>query len=231
MPHSIVIVDDHTLIAEVLTGFITEKFRNCKVLYNVDSGKALIERFREPKNIPDIVLLDVDMPKINMDGFATAEWLTLHHPSVHILVLTGHDEEETLMRMIRIGVKGYLLKNVFPDPFEKDLETIAHGGYVYPQSMAYKVLRNMADDKLSSKSRPEINARELEFLEYAMTHLTYKEIADKMCCSPRTVEGYRDNLFVKLGVKTRVCLVLSALDYNLIKRNKSDHTFPSKNSS
>src|SRR5687767_2652456 len=111
MPHSIVIVDDHTLIAEALTGLI-EKFRDYKVLYEVNSGKALIERFREPKNIPDIVLLDINMPKMDMDGFATAKWLTTHHPAVRILALSAQDEEQSLISMVRYGARGYLLKNV-----------------------------------------------------------------------------------------------------------------------
>ncbi|MEO5599941.1 MAG: response regulator transcription factor [Cyclobacteriaceae bacterium] len=216
MPHSIVIVDDHTLIAEALIGLIG-KFRDYKVLYEVNSGKALIERFREPKNIPDIVLLDINMPEMEMDGFATAKWLTPHHPAVRILALSAQDEEQSLISMVRYGARGYLLKNVRERELEKALEIIAEGGYVYPDWLTYKVLRNMADEKSSAKSGPEINMRELEFLKYVGTELTYKEIADKMCCSPRTVEGYRDHLFEKLGVKTRVGLVISALKNNLIK--------------
>ena len=217
MQHSIVIVDDHTLIAEALTGLI-EKFRpSFKVLYEVNSGKALIDRFREPKNIPDIVLLDINMPVIDMDGFATAKWLTLHHPDVRILALSAQDEEQSLISMIRYGAKGYLLKNVREQQLEKALETIADNGYVYPDWLTYKALRNMTDEKPTAKPGADISTRELEFLKYAGTELTYKEIADKMCCSPRTVEGYRDHLFEKLGVKTRVGLVIIALRSGLIR--------------
>ena len=214
MPHRIVIVDDHTLIAEALAGII-EKFRDYHILYEVENGKALIERFRVPRNIPDIVLLDINMPV--MDGFETAQWLTLHHPSVRILALSMQDQEDTLIKMIRCGARGYLLKNVHPSELEKALDTIVEKGYYYPDWMTYKVLMNMAGEKATARSVPEINTRELEFMKYAVTELTYKEIADKMCCSPRTVEGYRDNLFEKLGVKTRVGLVISALKNNLIK--------------
>jgi DNA-binding NarL/FixJ family response regulator len=99
---------------------------------------------------------------------------------------------------------------------EKALDTILEKGYFYPDWVTHKVLLNMAGDK-SAKARPEINERELEFLKYAVTELTYKEIADKMCCSPRTVESYRDSLFEKLNVKSRVGLVISALKNDMLK--------------
>lgn len=217
MPLTIAIVDDHSLIAEALTGLIEKFAPKYRVLYEVNSGRALTERFREPKNIPDIVLLDINMPEKDMDGFATAKWLTLHHPDVRILALSAQDEEQTLITMIRNGARGYLLKNVREPQLEKALDTIAENGYVYPDWLTYKALRSMTDDKPFSKTGPDINARELEFLQYVGSELTYKEIADKMCCSPRTVEGYRDHLFEKLGVKTRVGLVISALRNNIIK--------------
>ena len=214
MPHSIVIADDHRLIAETLGNFI-QTFRDYDVLYKAENGKVLIERFQAPINIPDIVLLDINMPV--MDGFETAQWLTRNHPAVHILVLSMEDGEDTLIRMIRYGARGYLLKNVEPSDLEKALDVVVQDGYFYSDAMAYKALRKVADEKDTPKSGSEINARELEFLKYAGTELTYKEIADRMCCSPRTVEGYRDHLFEKLGVKTRVGLVISALKNNLIK--------------
>lgn len=214
MSRSIVIVDDHTLIAEALAG-IVEKFRDYQVLYEAENGKALVEQFRNPKNIPDIVLLDINMPV--MDGFETAQWLTLNHPSVRIMALSMQDQEETLLKMIRCGARGYLLKNVHPSELEKALDTIMEKGYFYPDWVTHKVLLNMAGDKSTAKALPEINDRELEFLKYAVTELTYKEIADKMCCSPRTVESYRDSLFEKLNVKSRVGLVISALKNDMLK--------------
>ena len=95
MPRSIVVVDDHTLIAKAITAIIST-FRNYQVLYEVENGRSLMDQFRQPKNIPDIVLLDVDMPV--MDGFQTAEWLKTNHPSVLVLVLSMQDKEETLIK-------------------------------------------------------------------------------------------------------------------------------------
>lgn len=212
MPHRIAIVDDHILIGQGLTALI-EKIttKDYTVLYGVDSGKALIERFTHPQNIPDIVLLDVLMP--GMDGFEVAQWLRANYPAVRVLALSSQDEEETLIRMMRHGARGYLHKAVSVIILQQALDSIVEKEYFYPEWITHKVLMHITADKPAA---PDINARELEFLNHSITELTYKEIADKMCCSPRTVEGYRDHLFEKLGVKTRVGLVITALKSKLI---------------
>jgi DNA-binding NarL/FixJ family response regulator len=207
--HSIVVVDDHILIAKAVSGVI-ENFRGYHVLYEAENGKALIERFRVPKNIPDIVLLDISMPV--MDGFETAQWIKEHHPKVLILALSMQDDDLSLIKMIRAGAKGYLLKNIHPTELEKALDALVQKGYYYPDWASSKVFSILADDE-EQKNSKEINItdREMEFLKLCCTEMTYKEIAEKMYLSSRTVEGYRDALFEKLGLKTRVGLVMYAI--------------------
>jgi DNA-binding NarL/FixJ family response regulator len=212
--YSVAIVDDHVLIGQALAGII-EKFKKYKVLYEVSNGKALIEKFRVDRNIPDIVLLDITMPV--MDGFETAKWLTKDHPEVLILALSMQDDEQTLLKMIRSGAKGYILKNAHPSELEKALEAMTQSGVYYSDSISNKVLLNLARNDPGTDRGIQFNPREIEFLQYAATELTYKEIADKMCCSPRTVESYRDGLFAKTGLKTRVGLVVYSLKKGLIK--------------
>jgi DNA-binding NarL/FixJ family response regulator len=213
MQHTIAIADDHILIAKALTGII-ENFSQYEVLYEVEHGKALIEKLKQPKNIPDIVLLDVNMPV--MDGFETAKWLKQHHPEISILALSMQDDEQVLIKMIISGASGYLLKNVHPAELEKALDTLMSKGFYYPDWATSKLLHRIRDDSDTSPSI-KLNDREIEFLHYAATELTYKEIAEKMYCSPRTVESYRDSLFEKFNLKTRVGLVVHALKNNIIK--------------
>ena len=208
--HSVVVVDDHLLIAEAIAGIVGQ-FRQYAVLYAAENGQVLQEKMRQPKNVPDIVLLDITMPV--MDGFDTARWLTQHHPNILILALSMQDGEEALIKMIRCGAKGYLLKNVRPAELEKALGSLVEKGHYFPDWIAGKVIRSIA----AGTPKIPVNPRELEFLQYAATELTYKEIAEKMCCSPRTIEGYRDGLFERLGLKTRIGLVLFALRSGLIK--------------
>jgi len=215
MKFTIAIADDHLLIAKAI-GSIIETFRDFEVLYEVEHGKALQERFKQKKNIPDIVLLDISMPV--MDGFETAAWLKKDHPAVHIMALSVQDDDESLIRMIKAGARGYLHKNVHPAELENALHTLMSKGMYYPDWATSRVFIKMAEDS-GKENAPQVllSEREKEFLKYSCTELTYKEIGEQMFCSARTVESYRDSLFEKLGVKTRVALALYAVKTGIHK--------------
>ena len=213
MAYRVAIVDDHVLVAKALAG-IVERFGNFQVLYEVENGKKLMDRFADPANIPDVVLLDVKMPEMN--GFATAAWLKEHHPAVNILALSVQEDEESLIQMMRSGAQGYLLKNVNPQELKIALETVIEKGYYYPDWVAHAMVQR-ATGRSPQPTVPQLNAREQEFMQYIATDLTYKEIADKMCVAPRTAEGYRDSIFEKFEVKSRVALVVYALKHQLIE--------------
>lgn len=215
MESTVVIVDDHILIAKAI-GSIIEQFRNYRVLYEAENGQALADRMQLSHNIPDIVLLDISMPV--MDGFETAAWLREHHPSVRVMALTMQGDDESLIRMIKAGASGYLNKNVHPSELEAALESVRTRGYYYPDWATSRVMHALAtENSVISPSTLNLTEREKEFLRYACTEFTYKEIGEKMFCSPRTVESYRDALFEKLGVKTRVALALYAVKTGLHK--------------
>ena len=207
MQHSIAIIDDHILIAKALTGII-ENFKQYNVLYECENGKALQEKMLLKKNVPDIILLDISMPV--MDGFETAIWLTEKHPEVLIIALSMQDNEQSLIKMVKAGAKGYLLKNVHPLELEKALNGLVKNGSYYPDWAASKVFASLAKTETPKNNIP-ITEREKEFLQYSITEMTYKQIAEKMFCSPRTVESYRDSLFEKLDLKTRVGLAVFAI--------------------
>jgi DNA-binding NarL/FixJ family response regulator len=208
MKHSIVVVDDHILIAKAISGVI-EKFDNYEVLYEAEHGKALTEKFKIHKNIPDIVLLDISMPV--MDGFETAKWIKKNYPDVLILALSMQNDDLSLIKMIKAGAKGYLLKNIHPVELNKALDELVHRGHYYPEWAASKIFSSISEEKNNRQAGITFNDRELDFLKYCCSEMTYKEIAEKMNCATRTVEGYRDALFTKLGLKTRVGLAIYAL--------------------
>lgn len=214
MKKTVVIVDDHLLIAKAISSII-DSIPGYHVLYEMENGQAMTERFINPSNIPDIVLLDISMPV--MDGFETACWLKQHHPSVKVMALTMQGDDDSLIRMIRSGASGYLNKNIHPSELEKALNGICRNGYYYPDWATSRVLNAVANESFNAQPGIKISDREQEFLTYSCTELTYREIAEKMFCSSRTVESYRDSLFVKLGVKTRVALALYAVKAGLHK--------------
>lgn len=209
MTYKIVVVDDHLLIAKAISSII-EGFSGFEVLYEAENGKALMDKFKVRVNIPDIVLMDISMPIIN--GFETTQWLTDNYPDIVVMALSVQDDDDSLIKMIKAGAKGYLHKNVHPAELEMALKTLVDKGMYFPAWATSKVFMNLSkkDDK-KTFNEIKLSERELEFLSYVCTELTYKEIADRMCCSPRTVEGYRDALFEKLEIKTRVGLAMYAV--------------------
>ncbi|MBE4951311.1 response regulator transcription factor [Chryseobacterium culicis] len=207
MKKSIVIVDDHILIAKALEGIIGN-FSEFEVIYVCENGKDLIQKFEEGNTIPDIILLDISMPI--MDGFETAVWLTKNHPGVKVMALSMQGDDNSVIKMIKSGAKGYLLKNTHPRDLETALTRLNSDGFFYPD-WASKIIFSNLNKETESEITVRISDREKEFLKYTVTELSYKEIADRMCCSPRTVESYRDQLCEKLDLKTRVGLAVFAI--------------------
>lgn len=207
MKKTIVIVDDHILIAKALEGIIGN-FNEFEVIYVCENGKDLIQKFEEGNKIPDIILLDISMPI--MDGFETANWLTKNHSDIKVMALSMQGDDNSVIKMIKAGAKGYLLKNTHPRDLETALCRLFSDGFYYPEWASKIIFTNLNKDQQTEMS-VKISDREKEFLRYTVTELSYKEIADKMCCSPRTVESYRDQLCEKLDLKTRVGLAVFAI--------------------
>jgi len=208
MKNTIVIVDDHILIAKALKSIIAN-FDDFEVLYECENGKVLQEEFDKQEKLPTIVLLDISMPI--MDGFQTALWLKENHPNVLIMALSMQDDDEIVIKMIKNGAKGYLLKNTHPSDLEKALKALVSNGFYYPDWAASKVFASLGAPVKKSTNSILLSEREKEFLRYSVSEMNYKEISEKMFCSPRTVESYRDSLFEKLELKSRVGLAVFAI--------------------
>lgn len=213
MKKTIVIVDDHILIAKALKGIIAN-FDDFEVLYECENGKELMDKFYVKKNIPTIVLLDISMPIMN--GFETAKWIKDNHPDVLVMALSMQDDDQSVIQMVKNGAKGYLLKNTHPAELEKALKALVTNGCYYPEWAASKVFASIGTPQPNANEALEnLTEREKEFLKHSVSEMNYKEIAEKMFCSPRTVESYRDSLFEKLELKTRVGLAVYAIKNGL----------------
>jgi len=204
----IALVDDHRLFRSGIASLIN-KFPQYKIIFEAGDGEELTRKLT-PKLKPHMVLLDINMPK--KDGITTAQWIRNNYPDVNIIVLSMFEDAEKVLQMVKIGVKGYLLKDSEPFEFEQALHSVAQGEVYFPEF----VTRHLVSNFNQHTGQVRLNNRELEFLKLAGTELTYKEIADQMCISARTVDGYRDQLFEKLQTKSRVGLVLYAIKNKLI---------------
>ena len=206
----VAIVDDHTMFRKGLAALINF-FPNYKVSMDASNGNDFIEQLQSAQ-LPDIVLMDINMPE--MDGYATTEWLRDNHPEVKTLALSTMDSETAIIKMIKSGAKGYVLKDAEPSELKLAFDEVMSRGYFYNDLVSRKVLNavsQLVDPKKATATFANLTPRELEFLKFACTEMTYKEIADKMHLSVRTVEGYRDSLCDKLDIKTRVGLVIYAI--------------------
>jgi len=208
----IAIVDDHTLMSKALENMITENPRY-KVMMNQPNGEDFITALEKISELPAVVLMDINMPYKN--GIETTEWLTEHHPDIKVIALTMEDDEKVLIRMLKAGAKGYLLKDMQPSILFQAIDTVFEKGSFYTDFVAQKLLKVQTEDAKNASLLSDLKEREKEFIKLACSELTYKEIADKMCLSPKTIDGYRDSVFVKLEIKNRVGLVLFALKHNL----------------
>jgi two-component system invasion response regulator UvrY len=193
----IALVDDHALLRSGLAGMI-RSIGQYDVLFEACGGLDLIRQLQHARR-PDVVLLDINMP--DMDGCETANWLKLHYPDIRILALSMYDSESSIVRMLRNGAKGYILKDSAPDELRLALESVIQKGFY-----------------TGHHCRPMLvlNEREMEFMRLVCTEWTYKEIADRMYLSPRTIDGYRDALFEKLNVRTRVGLAMFAVRSGIV---------------
>lgn len=211
------VVDDHKLFRDGLAELI-RGFSEYEVMIEADNGVDLIAQLKS-KGIPEIVLLDINMKE--MDGFETAAWLKQHHPEVKILVLSMYENENSIIRMLKAGAKGYVLKDIRKSELQQALSSLVTKGYYYTEMVTGKLIHiiNAFDDAESGQAMKDmvtLNAKELEFLKLACSEMTYKEVAEKMCLSVHTIDGYRDALFEKLDAKSRIGLVLYAIKNKIV---------------
>lgn len=210
----IAIADDHAMFRQGLVVLIN-LFPGYEVLFDVANGRELIEKI-DAGHLPDIVLMDINMPV--MDGYAATEWLQHNHPGVKVLALSTMDSETAIIKMVKSGAKGYVLKDADSDELRLAFDEVITRDFFYNETITRKVLKavtQITDPKNATGTFMRLTDRELDFLKLACTELAYKEIAEKMFVSVRTVEGYRESLCEKLQLKTRVGLAMYAVKNGL----------------
>jgi DNA-binding NarL/FixJ family response regulator len=154
-----------------------------------------------------------------MDGYETASWIKANLPETKVLVLSMLENDGAIIRMLKHGARGYILKDSNPKIFRKALNSIRDSGYFINELVSNKLMHYInQEDSLDAQVMPiqTLSENELTFLKWICTDKTYKEIADEMNLSPRTIDTYRDNLFKKLQIKTRTGLAIFAIKNGII---------------
>ncbi|MGZ3767324.1 MAG: response regulator transcription factor [Mucilaginibacter sp.] len=205
----IAIVDDHTLFRNGVAGLMSE-FEELQVVFEAGNGEQM-QQMLSKHPLPQVILMDINMPVI--DGYEATSWLKKNHPQVRVLALSMFEDDQAVIKMIKSGACGYVLKESKPRDLLEAIKTIYTRGVYINDMVSGKLIRSVAE----YDNEPDFSKKEVEFLKFCCSELTYKEIADKMNVSPRTVDNYREALFLKLNLKSRTGLVLYAIQKQIHK--------------
>ena len=205
---TVALADDHILLRDALASLINT-FDSFQILFTASNGQEVIEKVNN-NLIPDIMLLDLHMPV--MDGYEIAQWLVKNHPGMHVIILSMFDSELTLLRLVRLGIKAFIKKDVHPNELEYALNTVMkkEDYCLEPTDKNGEPVVNAWQKKREAKPLL-LSDNEIIFLKWNASDLTYKEIAKKMCVSEHTISNYRESLKNKLSVKSRTGLAIHAI--------------------
>lgn len=204
--YKIAIVDDHSLVRKAIVKLINT-FEEFQVIYDVNSGNELKENIT--KNVlPDVVLMDINMPDGN--GYETTAFLHKNYPLVKVLALSMYTDDSTIIKILKAGAKGYILKSSEPEVLQVALNSIIKNNFYLPEEISGKIITGLQN--FEENENPIIlTDREKTFLQLLCSEMSYKEIAEKMFVSHRTIDEYKANLCEKFSVHTRVGLVMVAI--------------------
>lgn len=213
----IILIDDHTIVRNGLQELIL-KLGPYTVSQQFASGNDFLESLPESTSV-DLVILDYNMPRLN--GGEVLQQLTQQRWEVPVLFLTRNEDENTIIQLFRLGARGYLQKNCSADDLRAALESIFNSGYYHNEFLTLSLRHNQVLTKKteSEKILEQLTERERLFLKLVCheKEYTYEQIADKMAVQHRTVDGYRENIFSKFGIKSKTGLVLFVLKYKLME--------------
>lgn len=198
----IFIADDHRLMLEGLATLI-ESIDGFELAGKFNSGKDLIEGLHKIVRLPDICIVDIEMP--GMDGVETVKNIRQQFPKLKLMALTMHDEWHFVNKMIAAGADGYLLKNVERDVFIETVNRVLAGGPFITEGLSQK----------KSESSGDLTDREKEILKRIVLGKSNKEIADELFISARTADTHRTNIKRKLKLTTLSQLMQYAKDSGL----------------
>jgi len=208
------IADDHKIFRNGLKATL-EDCADFDLVIEASNGKQLLGMLTDVK--PDVILMDIKMPE--MDGIQTTTAIKQKYRDVKVLALSMFNEDKYIVDMMKAGASGYLLKNAEPEEIIEAISTVFYKDYYFNEHLSITLIKQLAGNNSSnnpSQSLADFNEREIEVLRLVCQECSNQEIADKICLSVRTVEGYRARLFEKTRSKNLVGLVIFAIKTGII---------------
>jgi two-component system, NarL family, invasion response regulator UvrY len=202
--------EDHKIVRKGVISFLN-RMVGIQVDIDVNNGSELIKAIESAQTVPDVCIIDINMPEMN--GFDTLLALKEQWPDIKVLVLTVYDIEAYIVRMVMNGANGYLLKSCDPEELKTAILTVYYNGMYYNESITHQFVQDIKNKVIRL---PTLSAREIQILKYCCTDMNYAQIAETIHTTTRSVEGYRDSLFRKLNVHNRVSLAMLAVQLGLV---------------
>ena len=202
----VALADDHAILRKGVAEIIS-KFDGMSVVIEAETGKELLAQLEKADKLPDVCVIDINMPEMN--GYDTTAAVRRQWPQVKVLALSMFDTDLNIIKMLLAGANGYVLKDNEPEDLRNAIHGVMQHNYYHSELVSGRLLHQVhtEEDKIAS----DINENELQFLKLCCSELTYKEIAEQMHLSPRTIDGYREELFEKLSVTSRTGLAMYAM--------------------
>jgi len=208
-PILIAIVDDHTLFRNGVSALMNE-FNDLRVIFEAGSVLQMQQMLIHSLE-PQVILMDINMPVTN--GCDGTIWLKKMYPQIKVLALSMFEDDMNVIKMIKCGACGYVVKESKPVELLEAIKTVHLRGVYINEMVSGKLFRSV----IHNEDGRSISNREEEFLKLCCSEMTYKEISEKMFVSPRTVDNYRESLFAKLQLKSRTGLVIYAIQNQIFK--------------
>jgi DNA-binding NarL/FixJ family response regulator len=205
----LLLADDHPLIREGFKSLLTksEKF---EIVGIAENGKELVELAGMLS--PDVVLSDINMPVMN--GLQAIEEINKLYPNIRTVILTMHEEREYIIKALKLGVQGYILKNIERFDLEKAIVAIFEGDKYFSPIVTNILAESVAKPGITMIA--ELTPREKEVLEWVAKGFSTKQVADKLGIGTRTVESHRVNMLKKMKVNNTAELVRKAVEMKLL---------------
>jgi len=205
----IMLADDHPLLRQALRN-VLEKQPDFEVIAEANDGEEAVKLATEL--IPDVVIMDISMP--NLNGLEATRQIKADCPTIAVLVLTVHSDNEHILGILQAGAGGYLTKSVYGDEVIHAVRALVAGETVLSPSVSRQVLKyafQHITKPLSLDASDKLTARELEILRLAAKGISNRDIALRLDLSVRTVKGYLADIFLKLNVASRTEAVIVSL--------------------
>jgi len=208
----VVIVDDHTLFRNGLR-ILLNTLEDYQVVAEAANGRQFLDLLE--KNVPDLVLLDINMPV--MDGIEAATIAQKLYPELKIITLSMYGEEDYYYKMVNAGVKGFVLKNSDIKEVKTALDVVYDGGSFFSSELLQNLVNSLKSSSKSKETHAELSEREMEILILICQGLSNQEIGDKLFISKRTVDKHRANILEKSESKNTAQLVVYAIKNKLVE--------------